>query len=122
MSAWCIEHHGKSGLTEQVRSSTIALAEAEARTLAFLREHAVAGASPLCGNTIGQDRRFLVRYMPALSAFFHYRSIDVTTIKELCRRWYPQLPGYDKRETHRALDDIRESLGELRHYRGEAFR
>jgi oligoribonuclease len=121
MGEWCREHHGKSGLTAASRASTITLAEAEQRTLEFLARYCQPGGSPLCGNTIGQDRRFLVRHMPALERFVHYRSIDVSTIKELCRRWYPALPSYPKAETHRALDDIRESLGELRYYRERVF-
>jgi oligoribonuclease len=122
MSEWCIDHHGQSGLTAACRASTISLADAERLTLEFLANHCKPGESPLCGNTIGQDRRFMVRYTPALERFVHYRSVDVSTIKELCRRWYPALPGYPKAETHRALDDIRESLGELRYYRQRVFR
>lgn len=122
MGEWCREHHGQSGLTEQCRRSTISLAEAEAQTIAFLQRYCEPGKSPLCGNSIGQDRRFIVRYMPALAKFLHYRSVDVTTIKELAWRWYPLAPGIAKAETHRAMDDIRESLAELRHYRATVFR
>lgn len=122
MSAWCIEHHGQSGLTAACRASTISLAEAERLTIEFLAQWCVPGKSPLCGNSIGQDRRFMVRYTPALERFVHYRNVDVSTLKELCRRWYPDLPAYPKAETHRALDDIRESLGELRYYRSKVFR
>jgi oligoribonuclease len=122
MGEWCQEHHGQSGLTAACRASTISLVEAERLTLEFLARFCPPGASPLCGNTIGQDRRFLVKHMPALERFVHYRSVDVTTVKELCQRWYPAVPGYPKAETHRALDDIRESLGELRHYRKHVFR
>ncbi|MBL8969906.1 MAG: oligoribonuclease [Myxococcales bacterium] len=122
MDAWCTRQHGQSGLTAQVRASTPALAEAEARTLEFLRAHCSPGKSPLCGNSIGHDRRFIVRYMPALAEFLHYRSIDVSSVKELARRWYPDLPTHPKGETHRALDDIRESIQELRHYRKHIFR
>ncbi|HVI00021.1 MAG TPA: oligoribonuclease [Enhygromyxa sp.] len=122
MGEWCREHHGKSGLTAASRASVISLAEAEQRTLEFLAAWCQPGSSPLCGNTIGQDRRFLVKHMPALERFVHYRSVDVSTIKELCRRWYPTLPPHPKAETHRALDDIRESLAELRHYRHSIFR
>ena len=121
MGDWCREHHGASGLTAAVRASTVSLAEAEARTIAFLREHCVAGTLPLCGNTIGQDRRFIVRHMPQLDRFVHYRSVDVSTIKELARRWYPTLPSFPKGEAHRALDDIRESVAELRYYRRHLF-
>ncbi len=122
MGEWCTNHHAQSGLTAQVRASTISLAQAEAQTLSFLREHCEPGRSPLCGNTIGQDRRFLVRYLPDLSNFLHYRSIDVSSVKELARRWYPDLETLPKRETHRALDDIRESLAELQFYREHVFR
>lgn len=122
MGEWCTEHHGQSGLTEQSRRSTVSLAEAERQTLEFLRAHCQPGESPLCGNSVGQDRRFLVRHMPTLEAFLHYRIVDVSTIKELCRRWYPELPPLAKRESHRALDDIRESIEELRYYREAAFR
>jgi oligoribonuclease len=122
MSDWCIEHHGQSGLTAACRASTISLAEAERLTLEFLAGYCEPGKSPLCGNSIGQDRRFMVEYTPALDRFVHYRSVDVSTLKELCRRWYPDLPAYAKAETHRALDDIRESLGELRYYRARVFR
>ncbi len=122
MDTWCTEHHGASGLSQAVRDSKIDLAQAEAETLAFIRAHCEPGKSPLCGNSIGQDRRFLVRHMPTLEAFLHYRVVDVSTIKELCRRWYPDLQAHPKAETHRALDDIRESIGELRHYRSQVFR
>lgn len=121
MGDWCREHHGASGLTEACRSSTVSVTEAERQTLAFVEAHCEPGRSPLCGNTIGQDRRFLVRHMPTLDAFLHYRSVDVSTIKELCERWYPALPGVLKSEAHRALDDIRESLAELRYYREHIF-
>ncbi len=122
MDSWCTEHHGQSGLTAQVQASTISVAAAEAETIAFLQKHCEPGKSPLCGNTIGQDRRFLVRYMPALSGFLHYRSIDVSSIKELARRWYPDLGSPPKQEAHRALGDIRESIDELRYYRERIFR
>jgi oligoribonuclease len=121
MGQWCRDHHGASGLTEASRRSTLDVTEAERLTLAFIEAHCKPGESPLCGNTIGQDRRFLVRHMPTLDRFFHYRSVDVSTLKELCRRWYPTLPGVAKTETHRALDDIRESLAELRYYREHVF-
>ena len=122
MSEWCIEQHGKSGLTEASRRSTIDVGEAEAQTLEFLGRHCERGKSPLCGNSIGQDRRFIYRHMPALAQFLHYRSVDVTTIKELARRWYPTIPSVPKGESHRALDDIRDSLEELRAYRSAVFR
>lgn len=122
MDAWCTQQHGHSGLTAQVKASTVALAEAEARTLEFLRAHCPPGKSPLCGNSIGHDRRFLLRYMPQVSGFLHYRMVDVSSIKELTRRWYPSLSAPRKGETHRALDDIRESIAELRFYRERVFR
>ena len=121
MGEWCQDHHGASGLTEASRRSTTSVAEAERLTLAFIQAHCKPGLSPLCGNTISQDRRFLVRHMPALDGFLHYRNVDVSTLKELCMRWYPALPGITKTETHRALDDIRESLAELRYYRENVF-
>lgn len=122
MHPWCIEQHGRSGLTQQCRQSTVDLGAAESQTLAFLQGFGEAGLSPLCGNTIGQDRRFLVRHMPKLEAFFHYRSVDVSTIKELAKRWYPDLPPYRKKEGHRALQDIYESVEELRYYRANCFK
>ncbi len=118
MNEWCIKTHGETGLTERVRKSTISLAEAEQQTLEFLKPYLDAGISPMCGNTIGQDRRFLDRYMPELHDFFHYRSVDVSTLKELARRWNPELLNqFTKKGTHLALEDIRESIEELRFYR-----
>lgn len=122
MDEWCTTHHGGSGLTAQVRASTVSLADAERLTLEFLTAHTSAKQSPLCGNTIWQDRRFLVRHMPQLEAHLHYRLVDVSTIKELVKRWYPQLKAPGKSESHRALDDIRESIAELRFYREHVFR
>jgi oligoribonuclease len=122
MGEWCREQHGRTGLTDQSRRSTISLAEAEAQTLAFLQRFCEPGKSPLCGNSIGQDRRFIYRHLPALAQFLHYRSIDVSTIKELARRWYPLIPAIPKGESHRALDDVRDSLAELRLYRASVFR
>lgn len=116
--------HTKSGLLEAIESSTITLAEAGEATLAFLREHiAEPGTVPLCGNSIGTDRRFLVRWLPEVDGFLHYRSIDVTSIKELARRWNPEVlkSAPEKSGGHRALDDIHESLVELRHYRQHLF-
>lgn len=122
MNAWCIEQHGKSGLTQRVRESRISLEEAEERTLAFLREWLPERTSPMCGNSIGQDRRFLVRYMPRLEAFFHYRNLDVSTIKELAARWAPEVKdSFTKDSSHLALDDIRDSIAELQHYRRHMF-
>lgn len=118
MDEWCTRTHGENGLTQRVKDSEISEAEAEQATLAFLREHVDAGASPICGNSIGQDRRFLVKYMPELEAFFHYRNLDVSTLKELAQRWKPEiLKGFKKNNTHLALDDIRESINELKYYR-----
>lgn len=123
MDEWCTRTHGQTGLTQRVRDSRVSEAAAEQQTLEFLRQHLEAGQSPLCGNSIGQDRRFLVKYMPALEAFFHYRNLDVSTIKELARRWRPDvLKGVKKKGTHLALDDIRDSINELRHYREHFFR
>ncbi len=122
MDEWNTSHHGESGLTARVRASRVDEAGAEQQTLAFLRRYLPENTSPLCGNSIGTDRRFLARYMPALEAFFHYRSIDVSTIKELARRWAPQLPPMEKKNEHLALADIRESIAELRYYREHVFR
>lgn len=123
MDEWCTRQHGQSGLTDRVRASTISENEAEQQMLAFLREHSEKGVSPMCGNSIGQDRRFLWRHMPELEAFFHYRNLDVSTIKELVKRWKPGvMDGFKKQGTHLALDDIRESIEELRHYRRHFFR
>jgi len=118
MDEWNTRQHGMSGLTERVRASTLGDAEAEAATLAFLREWVPAGKSPICGNSICQDRRFLARWMPQLEAYFHYRNLDVSTLKELCQRWAPELAkGFSKRSRHLALDDIQDSIEELRYYR-----
>lgn len=118
MDEWCTRTHGESGLTRRVRESKVGVAEAEARTIAFLEQWVPKGKSPICGNSIGQDRRFLYRYMPDLEAYFHYRSLDVTTLKILAERWAPQLKdGFLKKGSHLALDDIRESIGELKYYR-----
>ncbi|MCC6076445.1 oligoribonuclease [Pseudomonas sp. GCM10022188] len=118
MNPWCIEQHGKSGLTQRVRDSRLSEAEAERLTLEFLAQWVPAGMSPMCGNSIGQDRRFLNRYMPRLEAFFHYRNIDVSTLKELAARWAPHVrDAFRKQSSHLALDDIRDSIAELRHYR-----
>jgi oligoribonuclease len=124
MDAWNTKHHGGSGLTERVRASTVSELEAEAQVVAFLGETCKGkDKPPLAGNSIHQDRRFIHRYMPTLDARLHYRLVDVSTVKELARRWYPAL--YEKRpaknETHRALDDIRESIAELRYYRDHVF-
>jgi oligoribonuclease len=118
MDDWNRHHHGQSGLIERVKASTINDAEAERQTLEFIKQWVPENASPLCGNSIGQDRRFLCRYMPKLEAYFHYRSIDVSTLKELAARWAPHVKeGFKKESSHQALDDIIESIEELRYYR-----
>ena len=118
MDEWNTRTHGESGLTQRVRDSQISAAEAEAQTIAFLEQWVPKGKSPICGNSIGQDRRFLCRYMPTLEAFFHYRNLDVSTLKILAERWAPQIKeGFQKKGTHQALDDIRESIAELQYYR-----
>lgn len=118
MDDWNRKTHGESGLVKRVKESTISPAEAEAQTLAFLREYVEPGTSPMCGNSIHQDRRFLEREMPELWAFFHYRNLDVSTLKELAKRWNPDAArGFNKRNVHLAMDDIKESIGELKHYR-----
>ena len=122
MDAWNKKTHSESGLIDQVRASEIDEAEAERRTLAFMRRYATKQRSPLCGNAICQDRRFLDRYMPQVSAYLHYRHLDVSTIKELARRWRPDLTSnQNKNSRHRAMDDIRESIEELRMYRDNFF-
>ncbi|WP_417547111.1 oligoribonuclease [Marinobacter segnicrescens] len=123
MDEWCTRTHGNSGLTQRVKESPITESAAEEQTLNFLAQHLEPGTSPLCGNSIGQDRRFLVKYMPRLEAFFHYRNLDVSTVKELARRWRPDvLDSVRKKGSHLALDDIRDSIAELKHYRETFFR
>lgn len=118
MDKWNTATHGKSGLTDKVKASTINEEEAETELLAFLTKHVSPGKSPLCGNTVGQDRRFLVKYMPRLEAFFHYRNLDVSTLKELAQRWKPEVyKSFVKKSRHEALADIYESIDELKHYR-----
>ena len=117
MDEWNTRQHQQSGLTARVRASTTSAAQAAAATIAFLQQYVPPGASPMCGNSICQDRRFLYRYMAALAAFFHYRNLDVSTLKELAQRWAPTLPPFHKRGSHRALDDIHDSIAELQHYR-----
>jgi len=122
MDEWCTEHHGNSGLTARVKASKISCAQAEQETLEFLKQWVPAGAAPLCGNSIGQDRRFMVKHMPTLEAFFHYRNIDVSTVKELGRRWAPEMvEAHKKTGTHLALQDIKESISELQHYQKHFF-
>ncbi len=123
MDEWNRTTHGASGLIGRVRGSRLTVGDAERETLEFLRRHAVAGASPMCGNSICQDRRFLAREMPALERFFHYRNLDVSTLKELARRWAPDVfAGVQKSSAHLALDDIRDSIRELEHYRRNFLR
>jgi oligoribonuclease len=123
MDDWNQRQHGASGLLERVRTVGVSEQEAEATTLAFLEQHVEKKRSPLCGNTIWQDRRFLTRYMPTLESYLHYRMIDVSSIKELVQRWRPDLAaGYSKRNEHTALADIRESIEELRYYREHFLR
>lgn len=118
MDEWCVKHHGESGLTQRVLDSQISDAEAERQTLKFLQKWCNPGKCPLAGNTIGQDRRFLVKYMPKLEDFMHYRSLDVSTLKILAKAWKPGIvDGFQKKNAHRALDDIKESIEELRYYR-----
>jgi oligoribonuclease len=120
---WNQEHHGGSGLLERVRLSALDETKAETRTLEFLAWHVPAGASPLCGNSICQDRRFLARCMPRLEAYCHYRNLDVSTLKILAQRWAPDIANeFKKSSKHQALDDIRESIAELRHYRRHLLR
>jgi oligoribonuclease len=116
------EMHSKSGLTERVRASKVPLAQAETEALAFISKYCAPGEAPLCGNSVHVDRRFLMAYMPKFIDYLHYRIIDVSSLKELVRRWYPDLPKFPKAETHTALADIRESIGELRYYRRHVFR
>ena len=122
MDEWNQSHHGASGLLARVRASSISAADAELQTLEFLALHLPAGASPMCGNSICQDRRFLARWMPTLEKFFHYRNLDVSTLKELAARWHPQVSAsFSKRSAHLARADIYESIAELRHYRERLF-
>jgi oligoribonuclease len=123
MESWSRYHHKKSGLTEDCRKSKIGLKKAEQAALHFVQKHCKKRTAPLCGNTIWQDRRFLVKYMPQLEQYLHYRTIDVSSVKELVSRWYPNdhaMPR-EKNQTHRVADDIRESIDELRHYRKKVF-
>ena len=118
MDNWNKGTHGKSGLSERVRASTTSESDAQAQVIAFLRQYVAKGKSPMCGNSICQDRRFMANYMPELESFFHYRNLDVSTLKELARRWKPEvLAGFKKAQAHTALADIHESIDELLHYR-----
>ena len=123
MDSWNRSAHAKSGLIERVKASPLSEADVEERLVEFLQEYVPPGVSPMCGNSVHQDRRFMVSYLPRLEAFFHYRNLDVSTIKELARRWRPDLMDTMKKESsHKALDDIRESIKELQHYREHFFK
>jgi len=123
MDDWNKRHHGDSGLLERVRSSAVDEEQAERKTIEFVSAYVPAGKSPICGNSICQDRRFLARYMPRLEAYFHYRNLDVSTLKILAQRWAPGVAeSFSKQGKHLALDDIKESIGELRHYRAQILK
>ena len=122
MNSWNVTTHTGSGLIERVTSSEITVSDAEQMTLSFLEQWVGKGTAPLAGNSIGQDRLFLRNEMPAANEYLHYRNVDVSTLKELARRWYPDNPEFKKKNTHRALDDIRESIAELRYYRNTVLR
>lgn len=124
MGKWCQDHHGKTGLTEEVRQSTTTLQHAQEETLAFIKQHCVPNTGVLAGNSVWQDRVFLDKYMPTITAHLHYRTVDVSSIKELVRRWYPENKKneYQKTDRHRALSDVYESIAELRHFRMNFFR
>jgi oligoribonuclease len=123
MDEWNTRTHGGSGLTQRVKESTLSEVEVERQTLQFLQQYVPKNKSPLCGNSICQDRRFLARSMPTLESYLHYRNLDVSSIKELVRRWKPEIaPGFEKKNTHKALDDILESIAELKYYREHFFK
>lgn len=123
MDEWNQKTHGRSGLIDKVRASTLDEATVQAEALEFLAKYAAKGHSPMCGNSIGQDRRFMVRYMPELERFFHYRNLDVSTLKELCKRWQPEIyKGFKKKSRHTAVADIWESIDELKYYRAHFLR
>jgi len=123
MDEWNQHHHGVSGLIDRVKTSNTTTTAAEQQTIEFLRQHCDAGVSPMCGNSICQDRRFLARYMPELEQYFHYRNLDVSTLKELARRWQPELlENYTKVSKHQAMDDIKDSVEELQYYREHFIR
>ena len=118
MNEWCVKQHGQSGLTARVKASTLSIEDAEQQTLAFLREYVPEGKSPICGNSICQDRRFLAVGMPELEHYFHYRNLDVSSLKELARRWKPEiLKHFHKKGSHLAMDDIKDSIAELQYYK-----
>lgn len=123
MDDWNTRQHGQSGLIDRIRRSNVTMAQAETETIAFLSKYVQSGRSPMCGNSICQDRRFLARQMPTLERFFHYRNLDVSTVKELAYRWRPDiLSSFEKKGNHLALDDIRDSIRELRHYKAHFFK
>ncbi|GIU36797.1 oligoribonuclease [Shewanella colwelliana] len=123
MDDWNQKHHGESGLIERVKASQVTESQAIEQTITFLQNYVPKGVSPMCGNSIGQDRRFMNRYMPELEDYFHYRNIDVSSVKELVRRWSPEvMAGFKKRGTHQALIDIQESIAELQFYRDKVFK
>lgn len=123
MDDWNTRQHNQSGLVDRIRRSTITLAQAESETITFLSKYVEKGRSPMCGNSICQDRRFMARQMPELERFFHYRNLDVSTVKELAFRWRPDiLDSFEKKGSHLALDDIRDSIRELRHYKEHFFK
>jgi oligoribonuclease len=121
MEEWSLRHHQASGLLDRVRTASRNTDQAETETLEFLSRYSKKGQSPLCGNSVWQDRRFLEKHMPELEGYLHYRNIDVSSVKELVKRWYPQLPRFEKRKTHLAIVDIEESIQELRYYRKHVF-
>ena len=121
MDEWNTKHHHESGLVQRVRESDESLSSAEQKTLDFLRKHVKEKKAPLCGNSIWNDRRFLEKFMPKLANFLHYRMVDVSSVKEISKRWYPMLPQYEKKGAHLALDDIIESIEELKHFRKTVF-
>lgn len=123
MDDWNQKHHGESGLIDRIKASKHSEQDAIDQTIEFLSHYVPKGASPMCGNSIGQDRRFLNKYMLELEDYFHYRNVDVSTIKELVRRWSPEtMNGFTKKNTHQALEDIKESIAELQYYRGQVFK
>ena len=124
MNDWCVKQHGASGLTQACRESQVSCQQAERKVLELLEQHTQAGQCPLAGNSVGQDRKFLEKYMPSLASWLHYRTVDVSTIKELARRWYPQVleAAPKKGGSHRALGDIEESIKELQYYRENLFK
>ncbi len=122
MDEWNQTHHGKSGLIQRVKDTTMTAADAEREAMGFFAQHLAPKTSPLCGNSIHMDRLFISKYMPRLEAFFHYRNLDVSTVKELVKRWYGPEALFKKKEKHQALDDIRESVEEIRFYREKCFK